>query len=167
MRIVLLVSAIMLTIAGCAAALTGIWFIAGEHPFHRDGYSEEMGMTKAQLQAINPQIVDWTMHVSDQVGSVSMGWGLFIVVLAWFGVRNGQKVAWYALWIGGAPTLLISSFGEITQFGAVRQSGSLCDMCSMRQAEVKQITGVDVRVFAVLVGVDDQDLRFANLDLNA
>lgn len=124
MRIVLLVSAIMLTIAGCAAALTGIWFIAGEHPFHRDGYSEEMGMTKAQLQAINPQIVDWTMHVSDQVGSVSMGWGLFIVVLAWFGVRNGQKVAWYALWIGGAPTLLISSFGEITQFGSL-DTGSL------------------------------------------
>ena len=117
-RGLLLISASFLAIAGLLAALTGILFIVGDHPFHREGgFSEEMGMTKTEIEAFNPKIVDWTMHVSDQVGSVSMGWGLFIIVLSWFGIRRENKVAWYALWIAGTPTLFISSFGEIIQFG--------------------------------------------------
>jgi hypothetical protein len=110
-------STVCLSIAGLISVLNGAWFVFGEHPFHRTGgYSREFGMTEAELNAINPLIADWGRHVSDQVGSVSIGWGLFIVILAIFGVLRRQKLAWLTLWIAGTPTIFYSALGEFIQF---------------------------------------------------
>jgi hypothetical protein len=128
MRKFLLPSAICISFAGLVSSVTGAWFIIGAHPFHRDNrFSEEFGMTEAQLNAFNPQIADWGRHVSDQVGSVSFGWGLFLITLALFGVLRGHKPSWIILWIAGIPTSLYSAFGEHIQFGTL-DTGTLLSM---------------------------------------
>jgi hypothetical protein len=124
----LVVSGFLLFFAGVISVINGLWFVIGDHPFHREGgYSREFGMTEAQLNAINPQIADWGRHVSDQVGSVSFGWGMFIVVLAVLGILRAQKTAWVTLWLAGTPTLIYSTFGEFLHFGTFDE-GSLYSM---------------------------------------
>lgn len=113
-------AAIMMIIAGLVAVLNGIWFIVGDHPFYLEkGYAKDFDMTESEVQQFNPQLAKWVMHVSDQVGSVSVGWGLFIITLAWVGIRHGRKWAWNTLWVGGTPTALYASFGELLMFGAM------------------------------------------------
>ncbi|MFQ5941342.1 MAG: hypothetical protein ACE5KA_06570 [Nitrososphaerales archaeon] len=74
-RRVVLISTILISIAGLIATVTGIWFIIGDHPFnHEGGFSREFEMMRAELEAINPNLVSWPLHVSDQVGNLSMGW---------------------------------------------------------------------------------------------
>lgn len=121
-------STILLLFAGLVAALTGIWFIVGDFPFDSEtGFSDKMNISKDDLVVFNPKILSWVIHTTDQVGSVSMGWGLFVIALAWFGVRKLKKFAWYALWIGGTPTLLISTLKEIMRYG-ILDTGSILNM---------------------------------------
>ena len=127
-RLTLDVAAVLISLAGLVAAVTGAWFIFGQHPFHRsDGFAKEFGMTQAQIDSFNPEISHWVIHVSDQVGAVSLGWGLFVMCLAAFGVRDGQRSAWLSLWLGGLPTLLFAAFGELSSFGTL-DTGSILSL---------------------------------------
>jgi hypothetical protein len=122
------VGASLVALGGLVSAATGVYFLVGNHPFHRAGeFAEEFGMTRAQVEAVNPEIAHWVMHVSDQVGAVSLGWGLFLVLLAAFGLRLGHRPSWLALWAAGLPTLLFAAFGEVTMFGHLDE-GSLLSM---------------------------------------
>lgn len=104
-------------IAGFVAALNGAWFVAGQHPFDDDGYSEEVDLTREEAREVTPELEDWHLHVSDQTGSVTVGWGLFVMALASLGLRTGQPYARPILLLGGLPTLTFSAFGEYVQFG--------------------------------------------------
>ncbi|MFQ5941341.1 MAG: hypothetical protein ACE5KA_06565 [Nitrososphaerales archaeon] len=52
---------------------------------------------------------------------------MFIVSLAWLGIRKVNKNVWYALCIAGTPTLIIATFGESVQFGSL-DIGSILSM---------------------------------------
>lgn len=103
--------------AGLVAALNGAWFIVGQHPFDDGGYSEEVDLTREEAREVSPELEDWLLHVSDQTGSVTVGWGLFVMAIAGFGLRTGQPYARPTLLVGGLPTLIFSAFGEYVQFG--------------------------------------------------
>ncbi|MBI4306438.1 MAG: hypothetical protein HY678_08990 [Chloroflexi bacterium] len=124
-RRLLNIAAALAACGGLIAVATGVFFVVGDHPFYRDGgFSEEINMTRTEAEALNPLIVEWTMHVSDQVGTMSAAWGLFVIGLAWFGLRQGQRSAWIMLWVGGLPALLSASFSEYIMFGHMDE-GSL------------------------------------------
>lgn len=114
-------------LAGLAAALNGAWFIVGQHPFDDDGYSEEVNLTREEARDVDPKLEDWLLHVSDQTGSVTLGWGLFVMALAGIGLRVGQPHARTILLIGGLPTLAFSAFGEYVQFGHM-DTGTMISM---------------------------------------
>jgi hypothetical protein len=114
------VATILILVAGLTAVANGVWFILGDHPFDgAGGYSDELGMTKTEVDRFNTQISDWVLHVTDQVGAVSLGWGLFLMALAAPAIRQDQRWARRALWLGGAPTLIIAALGEFVQFGTL------------------------------------------------
>lgn len=115
---ILNVSALLIFLAGLISAATGIWFIFGDHPFyHQDGMAEDFGMTEAQVHHFNPELANWAVHVSDQIGSLTTGWALFMMILAWFGIRRGHRFSWIAVLIAGMPTMFYSSLGEWIMFG--------------------------------------------------
>lgn len=122
-----MIGAALVFIAGLVAALNGAWFVIGEHPFDDDGYSEEVNLTREEARDVDPQLEDWLLHVSDQTGSVTLGWGLFVMALAGLGLRTGQPYARPILLIGGLPTLVFSAFGEYVQFGHL-DTGTLISM---------------------------------------
>lgn len=122
-----MVGVALIFLAGLIAALNGAWFIAGEHPFDDDGYSEEVDLTREEARDIGPELEDWLLHVSDQTGSVTLGWGLFVMAVAGFGLRTGQPYARPTLLIGGLPTLVFSAFGEYVQFGTL-DTGTILSM---------------------------------------
>ena len=119
MKALVWASVVILICSGLVAALTGVfWFILADFPFDNStGYADKMEITRAELMETNPAIVAWAGQTVNQLGSVTMGWGLFIIALAWFGIRKSSKDAWYVLWMGGAPTLLYSSVKEIVRYG--------------------------------------------------
>lgn len=121
------IGVVLVFVAGLVAALNGAWFIVGQHPFDDDGYSEEVDLTREEAREVNPELEDWLLHVSDQTGSVTLGWGLFVMALAGLGLRTGQPYARPTLLLGGLPTLTFSAFGEYVQFGHL-DTGTIISM---------------------------------------
>ena len=106
--------------AGLLSAATGAWFVVGDHPFTGPAqFSDEFGMTKAQMDTFNPDISEAVLADSARAGAVSLGWGIFVMVLAWLGLRNRQRWAFAALWAGGVPALLLSAVAEPVRFGTL------------------------------------------------
>ena len=111
-------SATLVLLAGFLSLATGIWFLVDDHPFQREfNFLEEVGVSKAQLEELSPNLVPWAMHEVDTIGYMSMGWGLFVMILGWFGIRQVNKVAWWALLIGGAPPLFRGTIAEFVRVG--------------------------------------------------
>lgn len=136
---------VLVALTGVVAFANGVYFIVGDHPFNGENdYSEEIAMSKADAEANAPAVADWTMHVSDQVGSVSAGWGLFIIGLAVTGLRRGVPFARNVLWLGGLPTLVFSAFGEWVQFGHV-DTGTMMSMIAL----VLFVTGMGLSYVSV------------------
>ena len=117
----------LVVLAGLLAVANGVWFVVGDHPFDDDGYSEEVDLTREQAADVTPQLADWLLHVSDQVGSVSVGWGLFVSALGLLEHRRHDRALQVVLLVGGLPTLLFSAFGEFAQFGTA-DTGTLVSM---------------------------------------
>jgi hypothetical protein len=113
------VGVVLIALAGTVAVTNGLWFVVGDHPFDDGGYSEEVDLTHSEAAEVTPDLPDWLLHVSDQVGSVTTGWGLFVVSLAWLEHRRRDRALQTVLLLGGLPTLLFSAFGEHAQFGTV------------------------------------------------
>jgi hypothetical protein len=114
----------LVVVAGLIAIGNGLWFVVGSHPFDDGGYSEEVDLTRAEAGDVTPELPDWLLHVSDQVGSVTVGWGAFVVGLGVLEHRRRDRALQGLLLIGGLPTLLFSAFGEHVQFGAM-DTGSI------------------------------------------
>ena len=89
-----------------------------------------MEIVKAAQLETNPAIEAWAEQPANQLGSVTMGWGLFIIALAWTGIGKESKGAWYVLWIGGAPTALASSVQKIVRYGW-SDSGSTLNLAAL------------------------------------
>lgn len=114
----------IVVLAGLVAMANGLWFIVGNHPFDDGGYSEEVRLTQQEAHDVTPQLADWLLHVSDQVGSVTVGWGLFVIGLAVLESRRHDHGLQLVLLVGGLPTLVFSAFGEHAQFGTM-DTGSI------------------------------------------
>lgn len=108
-------------VSGLVASAIGLWFVVGSHPFDEaeGAYSDEVALTRDQALAASPTLYRWLLHVSDQTGSVSFGWGMFVMALAATGLRHGVPWARNVLWLGAMPTLAFSAFGDWIQFHTV------------------------------------------------
>jgi hypothetical protein len=117
---VLKVAVALVFVAGAVSALTGAWFALADHPFTGPSqFSDEFGMRRAQLDAFNPSISSILVSDSARAGGVSIGWGVFVMVLAWLGLRRREKLALVALWAGGLPALTIAGLAEPVRFRTV------------------------------------------------
>jgi len=97
-------STVLLMIVGGLSVGTGVWFVVDDFPFTGpNDRSGKYGMTKDEINQFNPFIVTQTLHAWDQVGFLSISYGLFVIGLAYLGIRRGQPIAWIALWLGGTP----------------------------------------------------------------
>ena len=111
-------SAAIISLCGLLALGNAAWIVAGGLPFSGPGgFAPNFGLTRAQVEAFNPELAWWTVHHYQRLAEVSLGWGLFVIVLAVGGIRRGQRLAWWALWLGATPTLLSAAFRERILFG--------------------------------------------------
>jgi hypothetical protein len=103
-RKLLKASVVLLFVVGGLSVATGAWFVADDFPFTGpDDKSGKFGMTKGQIETFNPHIVSNTLHAWDQVGFLSISYGLFIIGIAHLGIRRGNPVTWVIGWLGGIP----------------------------------------------------------------
>ena len=57
-------------------------------------YDESMaGMTRAQLEALNPRLLPFMAHDRVSLGGTMISIGIFYAALAWFGIRRGEHWA--------------------------------------------------------------------------
>ena len=111
-------SAGTITLCGLLALGNAAWIVAGGLPFSGPGgFAPNFGLTRAEVEAFNQELAWWAVHHYQRLAEVSLGWGLFVIVLAIGGVRRGQRTAWWALWLGATPTLLSAAFRERLLFG--------------------------------------------------
>jgi hypothetical protein len=98
------VSTAILLVVGSLSVGTGLWFVLDDFPFTGpDDYSAKFGMRKDQMP---PTVVASSLHAWDQVGFLSISYGMFVIALAWFGVRRGNPIAWIGLLLGGTPAAI-------------------------------------------------------------
>lgn len=117
-------------ITGLIVLGTGVWFMISDHPFgsmmgDTNGYSEELDLTREEARAVSPGLEAWAIHVSDQVGSLSIGWALFVVALAALDYRRRDHGLQLVLAIGGLPMLAYATFEEFAHFEAIWNPGTL------------------------------------------
>jgi hypothetical protein len=111
-------SATILALCGLLALGNAFWIVLAGLPFNGPGgFAQNFGMTRAEVEAFNPQLAWWTVHHYQRLAEVSLGWGLFVIALAAGGIRRGERLAWWALWVGATPTLLSAAFRERIIFG--------------------------------------------------
>lgn len=56
----------------------------------------EVGVTKAQVQAFNADLVNYISHLHIAIAGYGMATGLVVALLAWFGIQHGMRWAWWA-----------------------------------------------------------------------
>ena len=111
-------SALIVGLCGLLALGNAAWIVAAGLPFGGPGgYAANFGLTRAQVEAFSPELAWWTVHHYQRLAELSVGWGLFVIALAVGGIRRGQRLAWWALWLGATPTLLSAAFRERILFG--------------------------------------------------
>jgi hypothetical protein len=57
---------------------------------------EQVGVTKAQIRAFNPDLVNYVSHLHIAIAGYGMALGLVVAELAWFGIQRGLRWAWWA-----------------------------------------------------------------------
>lgn len=57
---------------------------------------EQVGVTKAQIRAFNPDLLNYISHLHIAIAGFGMALGLVVAALAWFGIRRGLRWAWWA-----------------------------------------------------------------------
>ncbi len=57
---------------------------------------EQVGVTKAQIRAFNPDLVNYISHLHIAIAGYGMALGLAVAALAWFGIQRGLRWAWWA-----------------------------------------------------------------------
>lgn len=70
------------------------------------GEAEYVGTTFANLQVANSKIANIIWHDMVSFGSITFGASLLGVFLAWKGLTNGSRLAWYSLLILGVALLV-------------------------------------------------------------
>lgn len=85
-------------------ALSGIGFVANAlamlyraffDPGFEAGVDALGGVTRAKLAATNPEVVHYVDHLHVNVAGLMAAAGIAVIALAWFGVRRGQRWAWW------------------------------------------------------------------------
>jgi hypothetical protein len=67
-----------------------------------------VGSTPEQIAAFSPQLYDYISHVQVALGGLIIALGVAVVMLAWFGIRAGQKWALWAAFFVPVISLAIS-----------------------------------------------------------
>ena len=67
-----------------------------------------VGTTPQQIAAFSPQLYDYISHLQVALGGLIIALGVAVVVLAWFGIRTGQKWALWAAFFVPVIALAIS-----------------------------------------------------------
>ena len=57
---------------------------------------EQVGVTKGQIRAFNPDLVNYVSHLHIAIAGYGMALGLAVAALAWFGIQRGLRWAWWA-----------------------------------------------------------------------
>lgn len=106
-------------LVGLVSAAFGVWFAVSDQPFDSAGYADEFEMQKEEVAAFNPRVASWSVHVQNQIGSLTFGWGVLVMGLAATGLRQGVAWARWVLWAGALPTVLYSALHEFIEFGTM------------------------------------------------
>jgi hypothetical protein len=67
-----------------------------------------VGATPQQIAAFSPQLYDYISHVQVALGGLIIALGMAVVMLAWFGIRTGQKWTLWTAFIAPVIALVIS-----------------------------------------------------------
>jgi hypothetical protein len=82
---------------------------------------EQVGVTKAQIRAFNPDLVNYVSHLHIAIAGYGMALGLAAAALAWFGIQRGLRWAWWAavtaIFIAAAVGLPAHFFYNLTTIG--------------------------------------------------
>lgn len=88
--------ALLMALAGVAFIGYGVVFLA--RTFFGSGFELGVatlnGVTRADLNAIDPAIVHYINHLHVATAAFIIATGIAIAALAWYGVRSGQVWAW-------------------------------------------------------------------------
>lgn len=68
----------------------------GEELTERGITLNEVGVTKAQVEAFNANLVGYVSHLHIAIAGYGMATGLVVALLAWFGIQRGMRWAWWA-----------------------------------------------------------------------
>ena len=90
--------------AGLAEMASAIHFLAKNfsQDFLERGITlSEVGVTKAEIRAFNPDLLNYISHLHIAVAGLAMALGLALALLAWFGIKRRQRWAWWAAVVVG------------------------------------------------------------------
>lgn len=119
MQAVRMTGVALVFLVGLISAAFGVWFAVSDQPFDSAGYADEFEMDKGEIAAFNPRVASWSVHVQNQIGSLTFGWGVLVMGLAATGLRLGVPWARWVLWAGALPTVLYSALHEFIEFGTI------------------------------------------------
>ena len=57
---------------------------------------EQVGVTKAQIRAFSPDLVNYVSHLHIAIAGYGMALGLGVTALAWFGIQRELRWTWWA-----------------------------------------------------------------------
>ena len=85
---------------------------------------EQVGVTKAQIRAFNPDLVNYVSHLHIAIAGYGMALGLAVAALAWFGIQRELRWAWWttvtAIFIAaavGLPAHFFYNFATVGHLG--------------------------------------------------
>jgi len=65
------------------------------------------GMSLNELESSSPEAYNLILWLYMGLGNLKISWSLFVIAVTLTGYRNGEKWAWYTLWL--VPSILVGS----------------------------------------------------------
>ena len=89
----------LIALLGVLQILSMIHFLIynfGDKITERGITHNEVGVTKAEVQAFSENLVNYISHLHIAIAGYGMATGLVVALLAWFGIQRGMRWAWWA-----------------------------------------------------------------------
>lgn len=106
----------LIALVGIVQIMSNIHFLFvnfGEQFLERGISLEQVGVTKAQIHAFNPDLVNYISHLHIAIAGYGMALGLAVAALAWFGIQRGLPWAW---WTGVTAVFTAAAVGLPAHF---------------------------------------------------
>jgi len=94
-------------------ALGLLWLVVGLYQIFLprellgDDVQLVLNLPLSELEVTSPVAMDFVFWLYGSLGLLKVSWSLFVLAITITGFRNGEKWAWYALWL--VPALLVST----------------------------------------------------------